>query len=262
MNSSGAAVGTVGGTARTYSNVTITITDADGVSVNSGSFSWVIVAAPSLGSLPAANTPFGESSAPSYAVTYSCPDAPCTITLANTVPGIGLSAGQVMATSNAATSLNVSATSGTVYLNGLVSTTAVTSGTSANYTPQLTIKDADNVAPAASSVTVIAYASNNFTVAPPDGISTSRNASPQQQLAYACPTSSCTLTISGAPSGIGLDTNTSGSTSTSLTLSAGTGSIYVRGTVSGSAAKTTYVVTLTLTQGGRTLLSLGNWVVS
>ncbi len=64
-----------------------------------------------------------------------------------------------------------------------------------------------------------------------------------QALAYSCPTSNCTYTLSGAPAGIGLGT-TSGSTgSSSVTVLNASGTIYLGGTVSGSAGG--YVVMIT-----------------
>jgi len=64
-------------------------------------------------------------------------------------------------------------------------------------------------------------------------------------LPYTCPAGSCTYTVAGAPGGIGLSTATTGTPLPSVTVSATSGTIYLRGTVSASAAPGTYPVTVT-----------------
>jgi type II secretory pathway pseudopilin PulG len=64
-----------------------------------------------------------------------------------------------------------------------------------------------------------------------------------QPLTYSCPTSSCTYTLSGAPLGIGLGTTSGNTGSSSVTVLNTSGTIYLGGTISGSAGA--YVVTIT-----------------
>jgi type II secretory pathway pseudopilin PulG len=56
INSSGLVTGTVGGTVKTYTGVTATITDADGTAVTSSTFSWTVSYAPLTASSPGAQT--------------------------------------------------------------------------------------------------------------------------------------------------------------------------------------------------------------
>ena len=105
------------------------------------------------------------------------------------------------------------------------------------------------------------YASTNYTVLSPDGVTTSQGATLFKALTYACPATSCVLSVSGAPTGIGLATTSGGATSASLTIASGTGTVYVRGTVSASAPKKTYPVVLTFVRGTLTMNCTGNWVV-
>lgn len=58
-----------------------------------------------------------------------------------------------------------------------------------------------------------------------------------QSLPYTCPTSSCSITLAaGAPPGIGLAAAATGSIAPTVTVTATSGTVYLRGTVSASAA--------------------------
>ena len=274
LNSSGAAVGTVGESAMpTYSGVTVTVADQAGAAATSGAFTWTVKAAPTLSGMPGENTPLGVTASPSYPIDFTCPNAPCTIALTGTVPGLGLSTTPVginpttpTTGNNTAISLTVTAARGAVYLNGTIQASAVPAtatgcdGRCTNYSPQLTITDSSNVATATSGTTWHANTASYYTVSSPDGLTTARRATPDQPLSYACP-DACTLSVTGQPSGIGLTTDPAGAGSPSVTLS-GAGTVYLRGRVSASATQTTYLVRLSLTNSiGRVLDSAGNWVV-
>jgi hypothetical protein len=263
VNGSGVVNGTIGGTAQTYSNVTATVTDAGGVSVTSAVFTWVVYGPPSLGGVTAKS--IGETATPSIPVTYSCPATPCIITLTGTLAttpiGLGLSTTPVNATTNATRSLTVASTSGTVYVNGLVSTTAVTTGTSKAYGVTLDITDANGSSPADSTTTYTAYSTP--TISTPGPNTTSQSGTPSRTLTYYCP-GSCTVAVSGLPSGLGLSTgaNTSANSTMSRTVTSSSGNLYLNGRVSSTAPRTTYLVTVTITYGSTVVTSSGIWTVS
>ena len=261
-DTSPALTGTVSGVAKTYTGVTVTVTDADGGTATTTGFSWTVYAAPTL-SVP--NAVVGETSTPSIAVTYTCPYTPCTIsTTGGAVPGIGLNASVAKATANTTTSLTVSSTSGTVYLNGLVSTTAVTSGNSANFTPSLKIVDADTIT-GTDNGSWVAY--QTPTLGSPDGVSTSRNATPSKTIPVTCYSGGCTVTVTGLPSGVGLNATanrTTANSATSLTMSS-SGNAYLTGKVSSTATQGSTTVTVSVTDtvtGSVTVSSVGVWTVS
>ena len=268
VSSAGVISGTVGGTAKTYSTASVTITDASGVAVTSSQFAWVVYAQPTLSGVGAKQ--IGETSTPSIAISYTCPASPCTIAFAGTLAtassnalGIGLSTSAVNVTANSSRSVSVSGTSGTFYLNGLLSTNAVTSGSSTTYGVSLTITDANSFAPAASTATWTAYSTP--TISTPGVVATSQSATPSKTLNYICPTTSCTVSVSGLPSGIGLSSstpNTVANSTTTKSVSSGSGSVYLNGKVSSTATKTSYQVTVTITYSTTTISSVGTWTVS
>ena len=255
--------GTVTGSAQTYSNVKVTVTDADGATATTAAFTWTVYRAPTI-SVPDATV--GENATPSIPVTYTCPYTSCTITTTSGgVPGIGLSTSVVKAAKNTTTSVTVSSTSGTVYLNGLVGTTAVTSGNSANYAPTLKIVDADSVS-ASDSASWVAY--QTPTIATPNGVTVARGANANKAVAVTCYSSSgCSVSVSGLPSGVGLSTTanrTTANSTTSLTLSA-SGTVYLTGKVSSTATQGSMTVTISVTDtvsGSVTVSSAGTWTVS
>lgn len=273
LNSAGAAVGKVGGPAKIYRGVTVTVTDQAGATATSGTFTWTVKGAPTLTGMPGENTPLGVTASPSYPIAYTCPNAPCTIVLSGTVPGLGLSIAPVginpttpTTGNNTATSLTVTAASGTVYLNGTIQASAIPAnatgcdGLCTNYRPQLTITDSRNVATATPPATWHANAASYYTVSSPDGLTTTRGTAWVEALGYACP-DTCTLSVSGQPPGIGLALDAASAGSPSVTLVAA-GTVYLVGTVSTTAPQTTYLVTLKLVNSaGRVLDSVGNWVV-
>lgn len=247
VSSAGVVNGTIGGTATGYPNATVTVTDAGGVSVTSSPFSWTVLAPPSLSGVTA--TSIGETATPSIGVTYSCPAAPCTITLGGTLAtssiGIGLSTSAVVVTSNSTRSVTVPDASGTVYLTGLVSTTAVTTGTSNAYGVTLDITDKNGVKPTPSSTTYTAFSSP--TISSPGSFTTSQNATVSKNLTYSCSGSPCSASVTGQPAGI--------------TLSSSGGTLTLGGRVSSTAPKRVYLVTVSITSSGTTITSSGLWTV-
>lgn len=140
----------------TVRDVTVNLTVNDptaGYSANV-TFLWRVVGPPTIsGTGTQAMT---ETATESVALAYTCPNPSCTIVLTNTVPGLGLDTSSSRSTANSTTSLTVSSGSGTVWLTGVVSTSAVTTGNSKTYTPSVKITDSDGVpaTPAAGSWTV------------------------------------------------------------------------------------------------------------
>jgi type II secretory pathway pseudopilin PulG len=132
VNASGHITGTIGGAPGTYSGLTVTVTDAQGVAKTSGSFSWVVNAAPTI-SKPADKT---------YARSTSV-----------SLPLAGYVSGGTAPISYAITGLP----SGLTYS----ATTGVISGTTANAnsasTVTVTIKDGSNVG---ATATFNLYVSN------------------------------------------------------------------------------------------------------
>jgi hypothetical protein len=103
--------GTVGGSAQTY-NVTITVTDAAGVTGVSPVFTWTVLAKPTIAK-PANQTTTVGSTTTSLQLTSSCSNTPCTYALNNGPSGLsinstGLITGTI--TSSAQTFNNASVT--------------------------------------------------------------------------------------------------------------------------------------------------------
>jgi type II secretory pathway pseudopilin PulG len=265
VSSSGVITGVVGGTAQTYGSVTVDVTDTGGVQVRSSPFTWVVSSPASVSGLSAKAV--GETATPSIPLTYSCPATPCTLTLsgtlATTATGLGLSASPVTVTANTNKTLTLAATTGTVYVNGLVSSTAVVSGTSAAYGVTLTVSDANGFTPASVSTTYTAYSTP--TVSTPGPVSTTQSGTPSRSLTYACPSFvSCTVSVTGLPSGVGLTTFSSSSTQSTVSRGvSGNGTLYLSGRVSVNAPDGTFPVTVTTTySGGPVITSTGIWTVS
>ncbi|MCU1656828.1 MAG: hypothetical protein JWO57_1484, partial [Pseudonocardiales bacterium] len=226
----------------------------------SAAFTWTAYAAPTLTGL-ATNTAT-ETAPESVPITYSCPRTSCTIVLTGAVPGLGLSTSSATTGNNTTTSLVVSSVGGTVYIAGTTQNTAVTAGTSKAYAVGLKITDGGGFSPATSTATWTA-----FTVPTVSGLSATSNAhgtGVSQQLTYACPAGGCTVAVSGVPSAIGLSASGSGgSLPSSLAVSGTSGSIYIRGTISNTATRTTYPVTVTITDANGAAASISaTWTVT
>jgi Tfp pilus assembly protein PilV len=187
--------------------VRLSITDSTASMSTTQIFNWTVVLAPTV-TAPSnqVNTVGGDVS---LQLSISCSNTPCTMKLSNGPPGLAISAA------------------------GLITGTV---GTVASYPSVLaTITDA-----AGKAVTSAAF---TWTVKPPPSISgitalTAPAGSPvtSQALSYTCPTSSCSFSVAGMPSGVGLSLTTSGGTvAASVSVSSSSGTIYLRGTVATTA---------------------------
>jgi type II secretory pathway pseudopilin PulG len=73
--------GSVGGAAKTYTGIRLTVTDADGSTARSSTFSWTVKSPPTLTNPKSQSTRLGTTV--SLAPTSTCPNGPCTFTLTN-----------------------------------------------------------------------------------------------------------------------------------------------------------------------------------
>jgi type II secretory pathway pseudopilin PulG len=239
----------------------VTITDAAGASASSAAAAWTIYSAPDITALTAMSTM--ETDTPSVSLTYTCPYTSCTISLAGAPVGLGLSTNAGNTSNTTTTSLVVNATSGTVYINGAVQNTAVTTGNSKGYTPTLTIRDAATATSAVRTATWTVYVQPTISTA--GNLNTQRNSTPSQSLSYFCPAASCTFSVTGQPLGIGASLSTPVTTAngtTSVTVGTGSGTVYLNGQVSSSAPKGKYPITVTLQGPGSVrATNTGTWNV-
>ena len=97
-------------TVGTYATVTVTSIDAAGAAASSAAFTWKVLPAPAIGALGSLSATV--TAAESVAIAYTCPTATCTVTLAGTMPGLGLSATTPNLTNNTTTGLTVAAGQG------------------------------------------------------------------------------------------------------------------------------------------------------
>jgi type II secretory pathway pseudopilin PulG len=256
-------------TAGISASVTVTITDADNIATTTPAFTWTVTAAATIGS--PGNRGVTELRNESVAIPYTCPGAsaatPCTITLANAVPGVGLTTNAAATGNTAATPLSVTTPSGTVYLAGTVQATAVTTGTSRVYTP-LTVTITKGAVTASASGTWTAY------VPPTVGAVGNRNATvgttKDIPIAWTCPFAPCTLTLANTIPGLGLSATAGGTTTnntTTLLVSGTSGTVYISGRVGATAVPTgtskVYAVTLTITDSDTApASSTGTWTAT
>lgn len=213
----------------------LTVTDGAGATVSSTG-SWRVYAAATIaspGSLTAT-----EGKAKSVSLAYTCPYPSCTISLTGSVPGIGLSTSSSTTGNNTATSLTVSAASGTVHLAGSVQDTAVTSGTSAAYSPKVTITDAGGTpASATGSWTVFTSPTLGSLAARAVTVGGAENVA----LTYSCPHAPCTLSVTNPVPGVGLSKTSGGGTAnatTTVTVAGGSGTVWLSGLVGPAAVPT------------------------
>jgi hypothetical protein len=250
ISSAGSITGTPT-TAGIYTSV-ITVTDPTG-RTRTQQISWTVVAAPTVTGLTSLDL------MPTWATTqtlgYTCASANCTLTLAGAPTGTGLS---LTSTGTAKPSVNVTATSGSVYLIvGAVPTSPASWS--------LVITPKDNVfnynAPTAtatwtSGLTNITGTHNtNFTT---------------QSVNYTCPTATCTIalsvkngstTVSPTPTWLSANASLTSPTAT-LTVNTGTGVFYVGGKL--PVATGTDTVTLTMKNASGTQLGApaATWTVN
>jgi hypothetical protein len=82
---------------------------------------------------------------------------------------------------------------------------------------------------------------------------------------YTCTYGTCTISVSGQPTGIGIGatSQTTPNNNNSVSVSAGSGTVYVSGKVSNGNPTGTYPVVVTITDAaGSTVKATANWVVS
>ncbi len=232
ISGSGLITGTVGAVG-TYSTVRATITDKAGKATTSNAFTWNVKPPPSISGITATISAPAGSPVTSQALSYTCPTSSCVFSITGMPAGVGL---DLDTAGTPASSVSVSASSGTIYLRGTVSTTA-----GGAYTVVVTPMDSiDAVAGTAISAawTVTRPSASGL----PTPYTLLRGWTISSAVDYSCPTATCTLTLTGAPAGLGLSTTATGATSNSLTVTATSGVIYLRGTISGSATLTSYAV--------------------
>lgn len=251
----GKITGTPSATARTSGAVTVSVSDADRTKVTSSSFAWTVYDAPTIATSASAYTT-AVTASPSVTANWTCPHGPCTLSLSSAVPGIGLSTFPTSAADNTgATTLTVTAASGTVYLTGRVQNSATGSNdtSTTTYQPTITVTDAD-----ADSITDSEKdtwtALRRPSITSPGNVTVSRNGTASVAVTAVCATNAtkCQVTLDGAPSGI------------SVTSSSG---IYsVGGRVATGATLGNYTVVLTVTQKvGKVTTSIdsyGTWTVT
>lgn len=230
------------GSSQTYSP-TIKITDTDGSKVTSASGTWTVNNTPTIDAPGTRSMTIGNTKNIPFA--YTCAATPCTVKLAGSVPGLGLSTTSGATDPNSTASLTVTTTSGTVYVNGTVGSTAVTSGTSRAWSPSVTITDAgSNVASAAGSWT--AYTAP--TIVYPGSQAVAPNQSLSLQMSAACPDGGCSYSayaqVSGDSTKYQLPISSSGLISYS-NAPTGTYSVVVTATdADGASASTTFKLTV------------------
>ena len=174
INSSGIITGTVGGTASTYNNVVVTITDAASVSVPSAAFTWTVKAIPTITAPANQTTTVGATI--SLQLTSTCPNSPCNYTL-----------------NNGPATLNISS-------SGLVTGT-VTSAAQTFSSVTVTITDAASVSTQSPAFTWAVL--GKPTVTPVNQITTI-GASPIVTVPSTCPNLPCSYTMTGAPPGLSI----------------------------------------------------------
>lgn len=264
------ATGIISGTPTTTgtSSVTVTVTDPDGATATTAAFAWTVVDPLVVASPGTLTATVGATV--SVPVSYTCSPGPCTITLTGTVPGIGLSATTPVTTNNTTTTLSRPAGTGTVYLAGVVQSSAVTSGTSRSYTPGLSITSSSRTVTAANGAWTI---TTRPTLSAVGTRTVNVGAVTSVGIDYTCPATPCTLALGSTVPGIGLSTTANRSTAnttTSLTLTTASGTVYLTGLVgttavpSGSTTKA-WTVGLTLTDANTataTATSSGTWTAT
>ena len=176
-------------TSRVYTPAVKITNKASGANVTSPSGSWTIFVKPTIGAVNDRTVTVGA--AKNVSVAYTCPNVSCTLTLANPVPGLGLSTVNGATAPNSATTLTVANATGTVYINGKVDASAVPTGTTKSYAVSLTIKDADN-ATAVSSGTWTASTAPNIVNPGSQAVEIDQNV--RLQMTAACPNGGCTWT--------------------------------------------------------------------
>jgi Concanavalin A-like lectin/glucanases superfamily/Fibronectin type III domain/Putative Ig domain len=187
ITSAGVVTGTITGTAQVFNNVTITITDNSGVAANSATFTWTVLAGPTVTTPPAQTTTIGATV--SLTVGSTCADAPCRFTLANAPPGLSINSSGVISGTVSGPAQAYNAVAVTITdVDGATATTA-------NFT--WTVTGPPTISSPGSQTLVVGQGIN-FTIG------------------YTCPNGPCTFATTNIPPGISIDNqgNVSGSPTT------------------------------------------------
>ncbi|WP_375496750.1 putative Ig domain-containing protein [uncultured Jatrophihabitans sp.] len=213
-----ASTGVISGTPTTAgaTSSTVTIRDASGATATSASFTWTILAAPTI------TTP-GNVSAyvgvpVSYSISSTCSNTPCTFALAGAPPGL---------TINSAT--------------GVISGTPTTAGVSNAVTA--TITDAAGATASTAPFTITVYA--RPTITSPGNQTSTVNTALILAISSTCPNTPCTYALSGAPAGLTIGGN--GRITGTPTMTGTASSVKVTMTDAGGVAVDTGTFTWTIT---------------
>jgi len=118
VDSAGLMTGTVGGSAQTYSGVTVTVRDANGATATSAAFTWTVIAAGKIAATWPVLTSVGGT--PDQPMFVNCPvSTTCTVSATGQPIGIGLTLAPGRVTTNTTRSGTITGPQ-TVYLSGLV----------------------------------------------------------------------------------------------------------------------------------------------
>jgi type II secretory pathway pseudopilin PulG len=258
--------GTIG-TAATLGPYTVSVIPTDNVSGAVG------VASTGMGTIYAAPTVSGQTTPLKTSVgatiandslAYTCPSGSCTFTVANAPNGIGLYGDTTTATTaSAPTSISVTASSGTIWLRGTIQASTALGTSTVTITPTATdpASGINTNGPASTGAWTLVAA---MALGSPPTVTVARGAVASKTFTYTCRTTSCTVSVSGMPIGTGLSTaSTGGTVVSSLLVNAGTGTLYLRGTVTSSDPPGAYPIVLTLTDpAGSTITSSVTWTVT
>ncbi len=226
----------------TVTGATVSVTDVDGVTATSGSFTWVVTPpVPPTVTTPGTLTS-SVGSPVKIRVASTCSVGPCTYTLVDAPTGVSIDG------------------------TGVLTSTAI-GGTATSYTTTRVSVTDKNGATATSAAFTWTVASQRF-ISATWPVATSPGDTPDQPLAYSCQPSNgigtCTVSVTGLPSGIGLST-TAGNTTTnhpaSIQVSPGTGTLWLNGTVAGNAARVGATVTLSVSGDLWSGTDSGTWTV-
>ncbi len=190
VSATGLITGPMGSSTGTYSTTKVNVVDGSGVSAASGTFTWTVLAAPSVNS-PGPQTSTVNSTV-SLQLTTSCPNSPCSYALANGPGGLTVSAaGRV---------------------------TGTLGGSTASFpTAKVTVTDAGGVG--AATATFAWSVVGAPTVNTPSAQNSLAGNTVNLQLTTSCPNAPCGYTLANGPAG--LSVSPSGLVSGMLTSATG-----------------------------------------
>ncbi len=251
-------LGTVDPSAAGSYTETVTGRDtASGVTSTPATAAWT-VGPPTVTGLMALTTTVGATIT-AQALTYTCPTATCSYALTGAPSAIGLAK---TATGTPQAAVSVTDTGGTIYVVGTIGST-VTPGT---FTLTVTPTDLNSSTAGTATTATWTVRAKPTVTGVAATLTTAVGATiTQQALSYTCPTSTCSLALTGAPAGLGL-TTTSGAAggATTLTVGAQSGTVYLVGTISPSETPGTFSVAVTPTDTPSRVSgtpSTGSWTV-